>query len=69
MQIDELQVAVNQITTHCLGEDIGRVLLAGPFEQGEVPGAQALLCPQLAHCQAPDSPNAGTTAYTNGHAD
>eukprot|EP00969_Alexandrium_andersonii_P340216 15038562-Alexandrium_andersonii.AAC.1 len=40
----------------------------GHFEQGEVPGAHAFLHPQLAHCQVPDSPNAGTTAYANGRA-
>eukprot|EP00969_Alexandrium_andersonii_P299890 13257172-Alexandrium_andersonii.AAC.1 len=61
-------MAINQVRTHCCREDVGGVLTAGQLQQGEVPGAHALLRPQLAHCMVPDSPNAGATADTNGRA-
>eukprot|EP00969_Alexandrium_andersonii_P234130 10337652-Alexandrium_andersonii.AAC.1 len=68
MQVHERQMAVNQVSIHRLREDVRRIPFAGPFQQGEIPGANAPLRPHLAHCEAPDSPNAGPAADTNGRA-
>eukprot|EP00969_Alexandrium_andersonii_P181661 8027965-Alexandrium_andersonii.AAC.1 len=59
-------MAVNQIGTHRLREDVRGVLLAGPFQQGEIPRAHALLHPQLTQREVPDSPNAGAAANSDG---
>eukprot|EP00969_Alexandrium_andersonii_P022194 971145-Alexandrium_andersonii.AAC.1 len=50
-QVDELQVAVDQVRVDRLGEDVCRFLLAGPVQQDEVSRAYALLHPQLADCE------------------
>eukprot|EP00969_Alexandrium_andersonii_P165097 7297209-Alexandrium_andersonii.AAC.1 len=59
-------MAVDQVHIRRLREDVGGVPLAGPLQQGEVPGARALLHPQLAHCKASGPPNAGAAADTDG---
>eukprot|EP00969_Alexandrium_andersonii_P303055 13396074-Alexandrium_andersonii.AAC.1 len=58
-------MAVDQISVHRLREDVCRVLVAGPFQQGEISGAHTLLRPQLPHCEVPDPPSAGATADAN----
>eukprot|EP00969_Alexandrium_andersonii_P259730 11483607-Alexandrium_andersonii.AAC.1 len=55
-------MAVDQINIHRLCEDVRRVPLTGPFQQGEVSGTRTFLRPQLSHCEAPD------TADANSHA-
>eukprot|EP00969_Alexandrium_andersonii_P111110 4904401-Alexandrium_andersonii.AAC.1 len=61
-------MATNQVGIYCLREDVRWVILAGPFPQGEIPGAHALLHPQLPHCEVPDSPNAGAATDSDGRA-
>eukprot|EP00969_Alexandrium_andersonii_P235064 10379408-Alexandrium_andersonii.AAC.1 len=55
-------MAIGQVSIHRLRGDVRWVLLARPFQQGEVPGAHALLHPQSPNCEVPDPPNAGATA-------
>eukprot|EP00969_Alexandrium_andersonii_P348825 15423707-Alexandrium_andersonii.AAC.1 len=66
MQVHEMQTAADQVSIHRLRADVRRVPLAGPLQQGEIPRAHTLLRPQLAHCQVPDSPDAGPAADTDG---
>eukprot|EP00969_Alexandrium_andersonii_P352554 15437935-Alexandrium_andersonii.AAC.1 len=61
-------MAVDQVRVDRLGEDVGRVLLAGPFQKGGVPRADALLHPQLTDCEVPDSPYARAAADSDGRA-
>eukprot|EP00969_Alexandrium_andersonii_P031658 1383404-Alexandrium_andersonii.AAC.1 len=61
-------MAVDQVHVHRLREDVRRVFLAGPLHQGEVSRAHALLHPQLARCEVPDSPDARAAADTDGRA-
>eukprot|EP00969_Alexandrium_andersonii_P326959 14448740-Alexandrium_andersonii.AAC.1 len=49
--VDELQMAVGQVRVDRPGEDVCRVLLAGPVEKGEVSRAHALLRPLLTNCE------------------
>eukprot|EP00969_Alexandrium_andersonii_P004391 189207-Alexandrium_andersonii.AAC.1 len=59
-------MAVNQVCVHRLCEDVRWVLLARPFQHGEIPGAHALLHPQLTRCEVPDSPDASAAADSDG---
>eukprot|EP00969_Alexandrium_andersonii_P263928 11665268-Alexandrium_andersonii.AAC.1 len=61
-------MAVDQVSAHRLREDVRRVPLTGPLQQGEVSGARTLLRQQLPRCEVPDSPNACATADTNSSA-
>eukprot|EP00969_Alexandrium_andersonii_P199716 8821230-Alexandrium_andersonii.AAC.1 len=59
-------MAVDQVHVDRLGGDVHRVLLAGPFQNGEVSRAYALLHPQLTGCEVPDSPTARAAADSDG---
>eukprot|EP00969_Alexandrium_andersonii_P000230 10497-Alexandrium_andersonii.AAC.1 len=59
-------MAVDQVRVDRLGEDVRRVLFAGPLQKSEVSRAYALLHPQLTDCEVPNSPNARAAADSDG---
>eukprot|EP00969_Alexandrium_andersonii_P038262 1676325-Alexandrium_andersonii.AAC.1 len=61
-------MAVGEIGIHRLRQDIGRIPLAGPFDQREIAGAHTLLHPRLSYCEAPRAPTARATANANRRA-
>eukprot|EP00969_Alexandrium_andersonii_P215897 9536532-Alexandrium_andersonii.AAC.1 len=55
-------MAVYQVSVDRLSDDVGWVLLAGPFQECEVPGPDSLLDPKLGNRQMANPADAGATA-------
>eukprot|EP00969_Alexandrium_andersonii_P295577 13065417-Alexandrium_andersonii.AAC.1 len=65
MQIDELSMAIKELCTRCLGEDIHWILLPWPLQQLKVSGAGSLLHPELPDGQVSDAPDSRAPANPN----
>eukprot|EP00969_Alexandrium_andersonii_P236443 10438784-Alexandrium_andersonii.AAC.1 len=65
MQVDELQVAVDQVSVNRLGEGVRRVLLPRPLQEREVPRPDSLLYQQLGDGKVPDSADSGAPANSD----
>eukprot|EP00969_Alexandrium_andersonii_P058667 2585932-Alexandrium_andersonii.AAC.1 len=58
-------MAVDEVRVNRLRKDVRRAPFARPLGEREVPGACALLRPQLRRCQAPRAPDPRAMAAAN----